>query len=279
MSRSAIPLAALRLACRVPFPGRLRLVDRLVPHLATERRVRGLIGARTRIDLDLRRFEQRRIYFGLYEPDETAVIRNMLRPADTVLDVGAHIGYYSLLAAERVGPTGVVHAFEPVEENLATLLSSARLNGYQNIVGRCAGVSDKSGGSITVTAPIGAPSPGSASMWRRVDERTVSYSAPTVGLDDYVAEHRIDRIAFLKMDVEGAEPLVLRGADRLLRRPDGPAVLCEINPAWLQLAGSSGEAIVAFLKERGYTIHRAQSRRLEPVDGDRPLPLNIIALK
>src|SRR6185436_6075060 len=91
------------------FRGKLRLLDGLVPH--TGDRVASVWGYQ--VHLDLSEAIQRWIYMGAFEPKETALATRWLRPGMTFVDVGANVGYFTLLAASRVGPSGRVHAIEP----------------------------------------------------------------------------------------------------------------------------------------------------------------------
>ncbi len=81
-----------------------------------------------------REYTQRRIFYGAHEPGEVAALRRLLRPGDAVIDVGAHVGFFTLLAADAVGPDGAVHAFEPVHENFRNLAVNVDLNGFEHVV-------------------------------------------------------------------------------------------------------------------------------------------------
>jgi FkbM family methyltransferase len=141
------------------------------------------------------------------------------RPGDVVLDVGACYGDTALYFASRVGPTGRVYAFEFDSVNLDILRANLELNpelaGRIEIVERA--LWDSSGDSLsfmsagrTTSVALGRPTPTSA-------------STSTITLDDFVSENEIDGVDFVKMDVEGAELRVLRGAAESLRR-FGPAL-------------------------------------------------------
>jgi FkbM family methyltransferase len=146
--------------------------------------------------------------FGTYEPDVVTVIQRHLRPGMVAVDCGAHIGYHTLLMAKRVSKAGRVYAFEPLPENFSVLCENIRLNGYEGIV-------------VAENKAVGAQTGRQRfrrGQWRPDDLdplTSVSCLDPqgdleveVVALDDYFAEKRVD---FVKVDVEGAEAMVLNG--------------------------------------------------------------------
>ena len=185
---------------------------------------------------------------GLLEPEDVGLFLSLLRPGMTVLDVGANVGMYSLLSARRVGPTGRVHAFEPTPAVAASLRRNVALNGLGNVHVHEAAVSDAAGratfylqdSSDCNTLAGGAGTP--------IRVRTVT-------LDDHVAAHGLDRVDVMKMDVEGAEVLALRGGGRLLAAADGPVLMLEFNPEALGAAGSGVAELRGLLEGHGYECH------------------------
>jgi FkbM family methyltransferase len=188
----------------------------------------------------------------LYEPEETAFVRSLVEPGQTAIDVGANIGYFSVVLADLVGPGGRVHAFEPLEANVRLLTASLRENGFADrVVVHRAAVSDAPGwGDIVVNTASGV------SAGTYLD----------AGRGEHPPDHAIQRVPvvcldgvdlpvpvhFVKVDVEGAELLVLRGARELLRR-DHPTLLCEINPRQLALVSGCRPAdFVAEVESYGY---------------------------
>jgi FkbM family methyltransferase len=213
---------------------------------------------------------QRKVLFGVYEGAETAVVSDRLRPGDTFVDVGAHIGWYTTLAARAVGPAGRVFAFEPFPRNHALLSANVASNGLDQVQITHAAVSDAPG-SITV-AVQGESDSGSvtAGPWGSTD----SVEVPAVTLDGVVPADA--DVAFIKIDVEGFERHVLDGAPSTLQRTR--AVLIELNRGALEIAGSSPEEIVALLRDAGFTDQRLVDH---PGSADGPLPgfSNLLALR
>jgi FkbM family methyltransferase len=204
----------------------------------------GLDGFRLYVRLDDWAIGARIAVKRAHEAHVTRVMTGWLKPGQTVIDVGANIGYYTLLAASRVGPSGRVLAFEPSAANCALLKASLRANGFTNVSvynqaaadanGRLAFDMDDSNGGVSR-----ALSPG----------RTL---VEAVALDQCLAaEPRVDLI---KLDVEGAEGLVLRGMRQLVRR-HRPVLFTEFSPAGLAaISGLSGEAYLGELRGLGYEL-------------------------
>jgi FkbM family methyltransferase len=180
----------------------------------------------------------RDLRLGQFHPGErdAEVLPEMVSLGDCVLDVGANVGYYTLLLSKLVGPTGHVFAFEPIAETAEVLLFMCRFAAYRNITVMQMAASDRAGlvGFDVPASASGLPDYFRASMAAGRD----IYCAP---LDSFPFPARI---SFIKVDAEGSEAAVLRGAQRLIRA-DQPTILSECRetlPAGYQrtyLAGYS----------------------------------------
>lgn len=182
---------------------------------------------------------------GVLEPRTTALFDRLLRPGDTVVDVGAHVGYHALRARRRIGETGRVFAIDPQPYNCHKLLTNAELNGFANITVIAAAV-----GAAAGFAPLKQqPRTDKSRLTLRgagVNDRLGTFVAPIMTLDWLFAAQGIDRAALLKIDVEGYELEVLTGAAAALHQIDNivleilpdeePARVCEIENR-LQAAG------------------------------------------
>lgn len=161
---------------------------------------------------------------GNYEEMEQDLFSRCIKPGDTVVDIGAHIGLYTLRAAAAVGPEGHVIAFEPMSTNFALLSENVTLNGYgRRVALHNTAVSDSAG-----TARLGKSdlNTGDNSL---TGERSSGETVTTVVLDEVLGEGA--RIDVLKMDIQGGEPMALAGAARCLAA-NGEVVLCtEVSPA------------------------------------------------
>lgn len=178
-----------------------------------------------------------------YEPYVTAVLQEQIKPGMVVIDVGANIGYYTLLAARLVGPTGMVVAFEPGPANTELIHRNLVLNQFTNVRILPVAVSDvpdmvgfgmdDSNGSITSGAQA-------------------QFQVPAVPLDQALA--REPRIDLIKIDIEGAEGRALRGMARILTQ-HRPLVCCEFSPGRLpRISGVQPEEYLDSWRTHGYVL-------------------------
>lgn len=178
-----------------------------------------------------------------YEPGSLATWARLAARGGTIADVGAHVGYFSLIAA-LAAPKATVHAFEPVDQVHARLSVNVRSNGVQNVRLHQAGVSDEPGwADISVRFAGNLLSTGSTLEGAAADAELKRIRLLT--LDDVFAETRLDLV---KIDVEGHEMSVLKGARQVLKR-DRPAVLLEA------LVGAPLDPLLAEFEPLGYDAH------------------------
>jgi FkbM family methyltransferase len=182
---------------------------------------------------------------GSYEPHLTRVFERYCAPGMTVVDVGANLGYYSLLASRLVGPSGRVIALEPNSENCRLLLSSLRLNGSTNVELLPVAADVATGWayySTHVGSNGGLIDPGDLLAHPGV-------VVPTFRLDELVS----GPVGFLKMDVEGAEGRVMRGATGIIER-DRPIVTTELKDEMLRRVSDTTVAdYLGYFENLGYT--------------------------
>jgi FkbM family methyltransferase len=185
-----------------------------------------------------------------YEPEVSAAVRQVLERGHTFVDIGANIGWFSLLAASLVGPTGRVVAVEPNPWNVALLRRSAQDNGFDNIEVLTVALAEKTGavaletdGSNGRVIPIDGPPP------QPVKADFVVAAHP---LDLVLQEAGVERVDAMKMDVEGAEPAVLRGAAQTIAR-HRPVLISEFYPLALASWGSA-ESYLSALRQLGYRL-------------------------
>jgi FkbM family methyltransferase len=165
--------------------------------------------------------------FGTHEPAVVQGLEALVQPGWTAIDVGANIGYFTLLMAKRVGRVGKVIAFEPLTENFNILQENIKLNSHPNVVAEnCALMSSSE------RVELRSATPGAitwvASVRVRQDSAVESESVEAISLDEYVQKKGITKVDFLKIDVEGAEESVLDGATQVLDR-DRPVLLIELH--------------------------------------------------
>jgi FkbM family methyltransferase len=255
---SRFATSVLRTAPRIfPIPGWFPVVvERLHPAVAGNLTDAEVVTHGVKMRLDLRDYIQRRIFYESHEPHQLVFCERFVRPGDVVLDVGAHVGVVTLIAASATGPSGEVHAFEPVPGNFRSLEANVRLNGFENVVLNRAAVGAEEG-EISLGLPDVVPDSGSGStsaMYTAGGEvRTVT--APVVSLDLYVEEHTGDRpIRLLKIDVEGLEQAVLEGFARRLASAPPSAILLEVNLDLLHRHGFRAEDLFSLLRDAGYRL-------------------------
>jgi FkbM family methyltransferase len=191
---------------------------------------------------------------GEYEPALTALLRAWLRPGDTCLDVGANIGYFTLLAAARVGPAGQVHSFEPHPRTFRDLRRNVALNRFAHV--RLNNLAVNHDGRPVqlwygpeIDSGLASLRPGHALLTHHV-------ACPAITLDAYAAQLALGPVRALKLDIEGAEWLALQGARRLLSGPQRPDLIAlEVIRAHLQEFGISAAALVDDLRGQAYTLY------------------------
>jgi len=187
---------------------------------------------------------------GSYERNEQEFMRLVVRPGMHVVDVGAHIGFHTVHLADLVSHAGLVTAFEPVSEHATVLLGTIRARRCEGRVRLTqAAVADASGiRTLVIAAPAMAPANAHFKM-AAVDVDLTSRQVPVVTLDETLSNRPI---SFLKIDVEGAEALVLRGARRLLA-DDHPIVLVDLHPhLMVRLDGTTPAALIHEMAMGGY---------------------------
>lgn len=196
------------------------------------------------------------LFRGRWEETETRMFCALVKEGMTVVDIGANVGYYTLLAARLVGPRGKVFAFEPNPENFALLSRNVEANGYQNVflVSKAA-----SGQSGTAALRIDRNSSGghSLSAFRGAAD---TVQVETVSLDDYFAGE-YPSIDVLKMDAEGAEMAILSGMQKVLAHNPNLILLTEFFPRAMRGFGHQPEEYIGQLLRSGFQVH--------PIDEDR----------
>ena len=195
---------------------------------------------------------------GVFEPLETELVKSAIRPGDVVLDVGANIGYYTLLFARLAGANGMVYAFEPDPANFALLRENVERNGYRNVALIQKAVTDRPGiGRLYLSDT----NPGDHRFYPSGDDRpAVAVEAVTL---DQVFERHQGLFNFVKFDIQGSEAAALEGMRGLLGRHDRLTLVTEFWPFGLARAGVSPADYLAQLLELGFElfeIDEAQNR-------------------
>ena len=202
-----------------------------------------------------------------YEPEATAVFIESLQPGINVVDVGAYLGYYSLLAASKLKETGSVWAFEPVRTSYELLKKNVAINHFEKtILPICMAV-----GSTVTTMPIlrhGIPARSSFYYRNGFDEKEFDL-VEVITLDSFFSALDWPSVDLIKVDVEGAEKEVFIGMKELSRRNPNMKVIVEFNPATLYPAGVDTRAFFETLQIIGLrNFYLIEKEKIPIVPGD-----------
>jgi FkbM family methyltransferase len=234
----------------LPWRGRLGFIQGGADEIPNGEIVMTREGIRVRVLSD--RMYTNVYYWGDYEPFNMKLYRQLVKPGDSVIDVGANFGWFTTCFARWVGHEGVVHAFEPVPHIYALAEETVALNGVANRVQLNREALGTEEGTMAIYTFAGLPhGHASASDLGRDDATPVPCRVRR--LDEYRHERGIDRIQFLKVDVEGFERDVFIGARELLSADEAPIVAFEVNQTCLQSRGLSGTDTLTPLRDAGYT--------------------------
>jgi FkbM family methyltransferase len=188
-----------------------------------------------------------RMYLGFDEPWVASLARKFIKPGDVVFDLGAHVGYTTILFAQYTAPEGCVHAFELVPSVAEEFLSrTVAANDFRNIVIHKVGLSDK---EEAVTLSVGDTMMGSIFA---LDGGGDAEVCRLVTLDKYVAEQGIPFPALIKIDIECAEIQCLLGSSEILKK-HSPILIIEFHSLELLEKG------VSLLQPMGYTLSTKHS--------------------
>ncbi len=210
-------------------------------------------------ECDLRNALAREVYFtGQYEPQETALLEALLKPGQTFVDVGAHWGYFSLIAAERVGKSGRVISIEADPRIYRTLEHNAARNALKQVETIHVAAAAQEG---TLRMAGYSPTDGNWGVSRLLGskeftEKANIFDVRTVAIDRLLDKDAVQYVDVLKMDIEGAEALALFGMESGLRAGRYGTLVIEFHPAALPDFGSSVRALVDFLSGFGYRAWR-----------------------
>jgi FkbM family methyltransferase len=188
---------------------------------------------------------------GYFEPYETTLIESEVKPGDVVLDIGANIGYYTLIFARLVGEKGRVYAFEPDPTNYRLLKKNVRANGYQNVIFVNKAVAETSGPLSLYLCP---DNKGDHRIFESEDNRSAIPIEATT-LDEHFAEYQ-GKIDFIKMDIQGSEGRAVRGMQGLLRKYRDVKIITEFWPAGLRRSGIEARDYLADLERQGFRLFR-----------------------
>ena len=196
-------------------------------------------------------------FFGEYDPAMTAFMQKFIEPGGVCWDIGTDRGWFTLIMAKMVGPSGRVDSFEAYPPNYEKLVNNVALNAFSHVNTRNLAVSDRNGTLYFV--------PPSDDITHHVDflencsgvgfvsavEHAGSFPVEAIALDNYVESHPLVRLDLIKVDIEGEELRALHGAEQTIRQFN-PIIAIEYNRETSLRAGSSIEELDCFLDDLGY---------------------------
>ncbi|MCI0330811.1 MAG: FkbM family methyltransferase [candidate division Zixibacteria bacterium] len=216
-----------------------------------------------------------------WEPFETGILAGQVKKGDVVLDVGANVGYYTLLFSRWVGETGKVYAFEPDPDNFALLQKNVRANRRQNVTLVQKGVSNRTG---KLKLYLSGRNKAGHRIYATGEARP-SLEIESVRLDDFFRDYE-GKIDFIKMDIEGAEALALEGMAELLAKNGTLKLATEFWPSALKAAGTDPGKYLSSLVEAGFVLLEIDEQKEQALPADVPAllkrtdpPTNLLALR
>ncbi|MEN9573772.1 MAG: hypothetical protein RL514_1627 [Verrucomicrobiota bacterium] len=215
-------------------------------------------------------------WHGGYSQAQLRLLSRLLtRPDMVYLDAGANVGEQTVFAAKRL-PRGQVFAFEPTTEVFQVLSENVRANGFTHVRAEKLGLGEQSGelpiySSHAEVASDGTVNEGVPTLFSSTDRGTVIERVRIVRLDDFLAPLNLPRLDVMKVDVEGAEMIVLKGAVETIKR-HRPVFIVEVHEGTSQSAGHSVRELLQFIQRLGYRIEG-----LQPDGGTRPFTDNQLA--
>lgn len=211
-------------------------------------------------------------FVGEFEPAVTKAISAAVRPGDVCLDIGANFGWYTTLLQRLVGPQGSVHAFEPIPAFFDSLTSNLGLAGDPpNVHLNLVALGDEPG-EVELHIFAGLPN-GHTSLSSQGRDDFTLVKSPMILLDSYLTEQNVGPVNFVKMDVEGAELMCLRGAEMLFQQPVPPIWMIEMAEATSRGFGHLPNDLIEFMRARAdYEFYAVddRSRAVFPIKGFAP---------
>lgn len=196
-----------------------------------------------------------------HEKTTTEIFRKIIKPGNTFFDLGANIGYFSLLASKHVGEKGSVFSFEPEAKNFFYLKRNKEVNNYENMFPFQKAISNKNGtlslffckydsGHHTINQYSGID----VYSHGRSTEK-VSVEVETQTLDDFIREQKIEKVDVMKIDVEGSEALVVEGAKNTFSSNKDIKIIIEFFPILLEKMGSNPAALIdSLIKDFNFNV-------------------------
>ena len=187
-----------------------------------------------------------------YEKDSIMRMRKLIQPKETVLDIGAQMGLMTKLFSDLVGLEGKVYSFEPTPSTYRLLQKTISINHLSQVVSVNKAVAEKEGKTNFNIFETEA-SAGNSLAINTSKLQTKAIEVDLISVDGFVSEKPIDKVEFIKIDTEGAELAVLKGAEKTIQR-DRPNILLALHPKMLNNLGDSLEDVFDLCAAHRYNI-------------------------
>ena len=218
----------------------------------------------------------------IIEPVETKLFNDIIKNGEVLVDVGANIGYFTLLMAKLSGPSGKIFSFEPEDKNFEILEKNVKINNYQNIVLEKKGVSDHNGVNKFF---LSSKNTGMHSL-QKIRDDSKEVKIDVIKLDDYFsALDLVKKISLIKIDVEGAEFQVLNGMQTILKN-ENLKLLIEFIPEHLKKHGTNPSDVLKILEDNDFKIYQINEntkqlelKKLEDIMNNSEIGRNIYCKK
>ena len=190
--------------------------------------------------------------FKIYEPNQTEIVKKYVHEGDIVIDIGAHVGYYTLLMAQLVGENGKVYSFEPDPVNFQLLKKSVEINGFENVV-----LIQKAVSNITDKVKLFLGDDDSAINRiydAKLGDAKESIDVNSVTIDEYFKEND-ELINFIKLDSEGSEVKIINGMKQFLSRNKKLVMMTEFFPFLIKKSGDEPNQYLKSLEKSGFSLY------------------------
>ena len=186
--------------------------------------------------------------YGTYETFLTSIITQEVKKGDTVVDIGANIGYHTLNFARLVGETGKVYAFEPDHDNFSILKKNVELNGYKNVVLVNKAITNKTGRTKLY---LSQKNMGAHTLLQAKGNKKF-IEVETIRFDDYFKDTKID---FIKVDVEGSEGLAIQSMRSFFEKTKNLKIITEFWPKGFSMIGMKPEEFIDIFAKDGFKVY------------------------
>ena len=203
---------------------------------------------------------------GWYEQQEVNFLKRVLKPGMVFFDIGANMGFYSLISAKQVGPSGQVHSFEPNPRMFEELKYNVNLNSLDNVNLNQLALGDEPGTVQLSLYERGKEVYGSLSQNVYPGANIIGYDDVEMEtVDNYIKKPGIEKVDIIKIDVEGAEFLVFKGAKALLSNSNGPVILFEMSQSLLEGFNTNCKEVAEYLMNFNYKVFMLNYGRYEQI--------------